>query len=254
MNVRTLDEVGAVHICAPADQRPDLILQALAAGSHVYCDPPMALDSEACGRLLDSAHGPILMIGHRLRFRPEYRFLRDFVMSGAYGRIRSATFIRHCGNPNDRPGGSLINLLIDDIDQALLLFGKPAQVSCKSFAGPETAMGTLVYPGGSEVRIQGGWLPAAARLTESFQVRADDAELSFSREGLFLNDAAGERRNVGVSDADKADAALQYFIDCCRVGQQPVECPPADAALAVRIALLLKQSREMGGQPLKCRI
>jgi hypothetical protein len=45
---------------------------------------------------------------------------------------------------------------------------------------------------------------------------------------------------------------LSYFADCCQNHEPPLQCPPSSAALAVSVALLLKQSRKMGGQPLEC--
>jgi hypothetical protein len=52
---------------------------------------------------------------------------------------------------------------------------------------------------------------------------------------------------VKPDGADAYDAEIGYFVECCRTGQQPVECPPEESAAAVKLALALKQSRAEGG-------
>lgn len=250
-----------IDICLPTDLHAEVAVAALENGKHVLCEKPMALSSEDCNRMLDaaSASGRILMIGHVLRWWPEYLALQRFVSSEASGRIRTATFTRQCAVPGwsrwltdeTRSGGVLLDLLIHDIDQALSLFGAPNKINCKRFAGPETAMASLVYSNGPEVRIQGGWFAPGTPLSMGYQVRADTAELSFSSQGLQLSDSTGKRTNLEVTPADAYDDQIAYFFDCCRQNIQPGRCPPAASAEAVQLALLLKQSRDLGGQPLE---
>ncbi len=253
--------IDIIDICLPSDLHAEVAVAALRNGKHVLCEKPMALDSADCGRMLEaaSASGRILMIGHVLRWWPEYLALHRFVSDEASGRIRTATFIRQCALPDwsgwltdeTRSGGVLLDLLIHDIDQALSLFGLPARVNCKRFAGPETVMATLVYPDGPEVRIQGGWLAPGTPLSMSYQVRADRAELRFDSQGLHLSDGEGKRLNLEVTPADAYDDQIAYFLNCCRQNTQPSQCPPAASAEAIGVALLLKQSRDLGGQPLE---
>ncbi len=253
--------LDVIDICLPSDLHAEVAVAALRNGKHVLCEKPMALAPADCHRMLEAASGAsrILMIGHVLRWWPEYLALHRFVSDEASGRIRTATFIRQCGVPDwsrwltdeSRSGGVLLDLLIHDIDQALSLFGLPARVNCKRFAGPETAMATLVYAGGPEVRIQGGWLAPGTPLSMSYQVRADRAELNFDSHGLHLSDAAGKRLDLDVTPADAYDDQIAYFSNCCRQNTQPAQCLPAASAQAVAVALLLKQSRDLGGQPLE---
>ncbi|MGH9773300.1 MAG: Gfo/Idh/MocA family protein, partial [Candidatus Acidiferrales bacterium] len=85
--------IDAVDICAPTDLHAPMALAALAAGKHVFCEKPMALSTTDCDRMMDAAkrNHRVLMIGHVLRFWPEYEALADFVKSARYGRVLSAT-------------------------------------------------------------------------------------------------------------------------------------------------------------------
>jgi len=255
-------EIDILDICLPTDLHAPIALAALEAGKHVLCEKPMALSGEDCDRMIAASlkYDRILMIGQVLRFWPEYEYLRDFATSGAYGRVRSATFIRSCGVPDwsrwlpdpSRSGGAVLDLLSHDVDRALEMFGLPQRVAAKSIAGPDAMMATLIYPGGPEVRIQGGWFAPGTPLSMSFLVRADRAELEWTPTGLMLSDHTGQRKQVDVSSTDAYDAELSYFVDCCRTGSQPARCPPQASALAVKVALLIRESKAAGGRQLQC--
>ena len=255
-------EIDAVDICLPTDLHPEVAIAALQNGKHVLCEKPMALTIPDCQRMIDAAAQTkrILMIGQVLRFWPEYEELKKFVQSGEYGSVRSATFVRRSGLPDwsgwltdqSRSGGSVLDLMLHDVDQALSLFGMPQRVAAKSIGGPDTIMATLIYPDGPEVRIQGGWFAPGTPFSMSFQVRADRAELEWMPDGLFLSDSTGQRRKLDVSGADAYESELAYFLHCCQNGEQPSRCMPSESAEAVKLALLLKQSREQGGEQLEC--
>ena len=257
-------DLDAVDVCLPTDLHAIVSIAALGAGKHVLCEKPMALSGEECDRMMAAAveHSRLLMIGQVLRFWPEYEYLRSFTQAGEYGRVRSATFVRRCGVPDwsrwlvadTRSGGAVMDLLLHDIDQALDLFGAPQRLAAKSMGGPDTAMATLIYPGGPEVRIQGGWFAPGTPLSMSFQVRADRAELEWTRAGLTLSDMTGQRRQVEAGGMDAYAAELKYFVNCCRTRAQPARCLPQACALAVKIALLMRESREAGGQQLSCAV
>ena len=181
---------------------------------------------------------------------------------GKYGAIRTATFVRRCGVPDwskwlldeKRSGGAVLDLLVHDIDQALFLFGLPSKIAAKSLGDVDTVSATLVYPGGPEVRIQGGWFPAGTPFAMGFQVLAERGELELTPQGLRLNDGSGSYREVKPEAPDGYDAEVKYFVECCRTDQPPLRCLPEDSARAVRLALALKQSRSEGGSQISCAL
>jgi predicted dehydrogenase len=256
--------IDVVDICLPTDLHAEVAITAFENRKHVLCEKPMALTVPDCERIMAAAarHGRLLMIGQVLRFWPQYQELGKFVEAGEYGRVRSATFVRRSGIPEwsrwltdeSRSGGAIVDLMLHDIDQALSLFGTPQRVAAKSIGGPDTVMAALIYPGGPEVRIQGGWFASGTPFSMSFQVRAERAELEWMPDGLMLSDSSGRRRKLEVSDADAYQSELEYFLGCCHNGEQPQRCMPSQSAEALRVALLLKQSRAKGGEQLECLV
>jgi predicted dehydrogenase len=254
--------IEAVDICLPTDLHESATIAALEAGKHVLCEKPMALSKAGCERMLKAAetHNRILMIGHVLRFWPAYVYLRKFVASGEYGIIKSATFIRQCGIPDwsswlpdqDRSGGAILDLLIHDIDQALALFGRPQGLRAKSLGQGDTIAATLIREGGPELRIQGGWFAAGTPFSMSFQIQAERAQLDYSQAGLALSDQSGQRNIIDPGDDDAYALQLSYFADCCQSGHQPELCRPQDSAMAMELALLLKESRARNGELVSC--
>ena len=86
----------------------------------------------------------------------------------------------------------------------------------------------------------------------TFQVRAEQAELELAPTGLTLSNQAGQRNEIAVMDGDAYATELAYFVECCRSYSKPERCMPEDSCRAVKLALLLKQSRAQGGEQLKC--
>ncbi len=256
-------ELDAIDICLPTDLHATVSIAALTAGKHVLCEKPMALSAAECDRMLATAEEQkrVFMIGHVLRFWPEYELLSEFVSAQQHGAILSARFVRTCGLPDwsswlpveARSGGAVIDLLIHDIDQALRLFGMPERVAAMHLPDADAMTATLDYDHGLSVQIEGGWLLPGAPFSMGFQVKVGAALLELAPEGLFLNDETG-RRQMQSPKRDAYDAEIAYFVDCCRTGNKPELCPPRQSAEAVKLALLLKESRRNGGEPIKCLV
>ncbi|MGA8030172.1 MAG: Gfo/Idh/MocA family oxidoreductase [Bryobacteraceae bacterium] len=257
-------ELDAVDICLPTDLHASVAITAMAAGRHVLCEKPMAVVADDCDRMLAAAeqYNRILMVGQVLRFWPEYRYLESFIKSGEHGAVLSATFVRSCGLPDwsrwlpteARSGGAVLDLLIHDIDQALILFGMPERVAAKKLGSVDALTATLIYPNGPEVRVQGGWFLPGAPLSMSFQIRSERAQVELTSGALMLSDQFGQRNKIKIPETDAYQAEVAYFVDCCRNGQKPLQCMPQDSARAVKVALLLKQSRAMDGEQIKCSV
>lgn len=257
-------DLDVVDICLPTNLHVSVSLAAMNAGKHVLCEKPMALYADDCDRMIARSRETqrVLMVGQVLRFWPEYKYLHNFVCSGEHGAVRTATLVRRCAVPDwskwlldeNQSGGALLDLLVHDIDQALLVFGVPAKIAAKSLGDVDTVSATLIYPGGPEVRIQGGWFPAGTPFAMGFQVLAERGELELAPDGLRLNDRFGASNRIKPEGPDAYEAEVQYFVDCCRDGKSPDLCSPEASARAVKLALLMKQSRAEGGKQIACEL
>lgn len=128
-------------ICLPTDMHREAVEQALAAGSHVFCEKPIVLARDDADAMIAAAEraGCELMIGHCIRFWPEYQPFEAFVKSGKGGRLLSLSMQRRSARPtysegdwlNDetRSGAAALDLHIHDTDFVHHLLGKPEAVT-----------------------------------------------------------------------------------------------------------------------------
>jgi predicted dehydrogenase len=241
-------ELDALDICLPTTLHPPITIAALDAGKHVLCEKPMALTVEACGRMLEASKrnkGVVLMIAHVLRFWPAYRVLHEAVVGRTYGAIRSARFARRSGLPGWGPwllrpeesGGAPLDLLVHDYDQALWLFGEPESATARIVGSPNVMECSLRYPGGLEVDIAGGWYTDNIPFAMEFDLQASAGELRFANDHLQLLRPSAAPTEIALSQEDPYATQIAYFLDCCRKGQAPIECPPESSAKAVELAL-----------------
>ncbi|MBM3823527.1 MAG: Gfo/Idh/MocA family oxidoreductase [Verrucomicrobia bacterium] len=82
-------DVEAVVIATPSHQHKQIVLDALAAGKHVYCEAPLANtieDARAIAKAAQDHPRFVFQSGLQMRSDPQRRFLLDFVRAGAAGR------------------------------------------------------------------------------------------------------------------------------------------------------------------------
>jgi predicted dehydrogenase len=254
-------DVDAVDVCLPTHLRKEVTLSAFEHGKHVLCEKPMALSFADCEEMLKAAErsGCVFMVAHVLRFVSSYRYAASFIASTLQGSVTSCTMQRKTGYPKwgewlgreEYSGGAILDLLIHDIDQALKLFGKPDTVCAMSDGAIDTMQGLLRYADGFEVRLAGGWYEAGRAFSAGFQIRGQDAELSLEAGKLRLI-VSGEERLVDMCAEEEYTEQMRYFSQCCRQRIAPELCPPAESAEAVRIANLLRASRNDNGREFPC--
>ena len=84
------DGIDVVHISTPNHLHEPLALKALAAGKHVVCEKPLALDAAGAQRIAEAAAGAgrVVAVPFVYRFHPMIREARARVAAGDLGRIR----------------------------------------------------------------------------------------------------------------------------------------------------------------------
>jgi predicted dehydrogenase len=92
-----LNGTSVVTVATPPHTHADISLAALAAGKHVLCEKPFALNLAQARRVLAAAHdaGVIHLMGNEHRFRTTQETLRRVVTSGTIGQPRKAIILRH---------------------------------------------------------------------------------------------------------------------------------------------------------------
>jgi predicted dehydrogenase len=86
-------EIKAVVVATPTHQHKDIVLAALKAGKHVYCEAPLAGtidDARAIATAAKAAKRSVFQAGLQFRADPQRHFLVPFIRSGAIGTWLSA--------------------------------------------------------------------------------------------------------------------------------------------------------------------
>lgn len=84
-----------VSIATPVVHHHAMMLGALAAGAHVLCEKPTAMDRRQAAGMRDAAlaAGKVAGINHEFRFLPARSYARALVRAGAIGRPRRASIL-----------------------------------------------------------------------------------------------------------------------------------------------------------------
>ena len=137
--------------------------KALAAGKHVLCEKPIALDAQEAQRLIAAREksGKLVAEAFMVRFHPQWRRAREIVRSGAIGEVGAiqTLFTYRLLDPENvrnRPpgGGGLYDIGCYAILTARYIFGEePVRVAASldldpKFGTDRLASAILEFPGG----------------------------------------------------------------------------------------------------------
>ena len=129
------ETVDAVLICTSTDTHAEIIRAAAAAGKHIFCEKPLALDLAEIDAALTAVEeaGVILQVGFNRRFDPNFRRLKELLERGAIGRPWLLKITSY--DPAPPPisyirvsGGIFLDMTIHDFDMARYLLGEVEEV------------------------------------------------------------------------------------------------------------------------------
>jgi predicted dehydrogenase len=219
----TSGEYDLVVVAAPNRQHVPLARTALTAGVPVVVDKPVAASAADARSLaaLSAVRGVPVFPFHNRRWDGDYATVARLAESGALGRVQrfESRFERwrpevreswkESTDPRDA-GGILFDLGSHLIDQAVVLFGRPARVYAEidtrrpGATAPDDVFVALAHPGGVRSHL---WMSAtAAQLGPRFRVLGSRASYTVSgmdpqeeqlREGLTPKDPG-----YGIADPD----------------------------------------------------
>jgi predicted dehydrogenase len=255
--------VDIVDICLPTFLHAPYAIEALQAGKHVLCEKPMALNVEQADRMIAAAKQADrkLMIAQCIRFWPEYRFLRQAVQDGRYGRLLSLNMFRMGGRPiwswenwftdPARSGGTMLDLHIHDVDYVNFLLGLPDRIQVVGRQTEATGSYDVVhavydYQDGPQVHMHAGWSMAQIPFNAGFDAWFERGFIRFDGKNdppltVFddLVHANGHEPEYERGDAYAAEIA--YFCECVAQNKAPDECPPESARDSV--ALIYREQK-----------
>src|SRR6266568_535136 len=131
--------VDAVVICTPNHLHEIHVTSALAAGAHVLCERPLALNLAGVERVLQASekYGKRVMVGMNHRFRSDVQAVRGFLAGGDLGPLQAVRGGWYTFQPSRQllgwrlrreqaGGGAMLDLGLQLLDLGLWLAGWPA--------------------------------------------------------------------------------------------------------------------------------
>jgi predicted dehydrogenase len=111
-------EIEAIYNPLPNHLHVPLTLQAAAAGKHVLCEKPIALNAQEARQLQAAAGKVLIMEAFMVRFHPQWLRARELVRSGDIGTLRAVQFLfcytnadpANIRNKADIGGGALYDI------------------------------------------------------------------------------------------------------------------------------------------------
>ncbi len=162
-------------------------------------------------------------------------------------------------------GGGVIDMMIHDFDALNWVFGTPRSVVCRGVQNPRSGgydqVQVMIDYGSASALVDGGMMmPESYPFTSSLQVLCETGFVSYDfaaggrsveagvgRNELRLFPNEGDPETLTVPQADPYAAEIAYFVECVRAGKPADRATPADARLALAVALAARRSLENDG-------
>ena len=257
------DDVDAVLIATPTPFHRPATELAAAHGKHVFCEKPIArtvADGEAMIAACRQA-GVRLMVGHVVRFYPEYVRIHQLLHEGAIGQVGVVRASRVNAPPQaqrawyrdlEGSGGLIVDMMIHDLDTLRWYFGEVERVYAHGLSyGPHAekvdhAVALLRFANGVIAHVEASWAHASFRTAleisgEHGTIRHDGAAtaaLTLERPTPRTPQERGIAQSGPLAESPY-QTELRHFADRVRSGESfLVEGEEAVRSLAVAVAAL----------------
>ena len=274
------EDIDTVDICLPTFLHKSYCIKAARAGKNIFCEKPITLSLKDADEIIGEVDkaGVKFMVGHVIRFWPEYVRLKEIVDSNKLGKLISITCTRLSPSPtwdwerwltdSERSGGALVDLHIHDVDYLLYLLGTPVSLYSRLSNSPFAyghVFTTFNFPDGVVGIAEGGWdMPDNFPFTMSFNALFEKGCVEFNNrfektlaiyekgkkeieypkmdvEFQATADTGGNIANLGGYFSE-----LKYFVNCIEKGEFPTLADGKVAREALRIVLLERDSINSG--------
>lgn len=260
-----LGTVDAVYICTPPSLHREQVTTAVVAGTHVFCEKPLATTVEDGRAIVEavSSADVHMMVGFNNRFRTPFRQLRRLLLDGELGDLASAWITRVApstsavgANWRTTPGllcGVTIESASHDIDFVRWACGEVVAVaggtasSLPEIEGFDDTLNALLrLDGGAAVSLTISWSSPISLSSRGIIGTAGAAVLEGSDMWTVSKlrwARAGQAEMIETYGEPEASdlgyrAESEHFIECLRDDRAPdVTLHDGLAALEVSVAL-----------------
>lgn len=108
--------VNAIYVATPPDTHAEYAIRALKAGKPVYVEKPMALNFSQCQEMIQTSEqtGQPLFVAYYRRALPSFLKVRELVLEGVIGDIRSVNMVLHTAlKPGESDGSKIKGWRVD---------------------------------------------------------------------------------------------------------------------------------------------
>jgi predicted dehydrogenase len=236
----------------------DHVLLAAKRGLDCLCEKPIARNPAQANRMVKAVRAAKIkfMVGHVIRFWPEYQVLKQYVDEKSLGPLASLVLKRFGEMPTGwkawfrKPalsGGAALDLHIHDADYVLYLLGKPKGLDSVGAyrGGAWDQIATHYHYPGVGVTAEGGWWDVPDPFEMAFRAVFAKGILSYSSKNQPLvcyekgkppalvnvpQPKTGEVRAGGnISSLGGYFNEVKYFVDCLKAGRAPETATAEDA-------------------------
>lgn len=277
-------DIDVMDFCIPTYLHKDAVITAAAAQKHIFCEKPMGLTGAECDEMMAAVRqaGVQFMVGHVIRFWPEYAVIKEILDSGKLGKMQWASATRMSPPPTwswrewlfdpKLSGGAVLDLHIHDLDFLAWMLGKPKTISAGgvksktgaldsvfttmtghagnvvSFAeGSLTMTAGFPFTMGLKVNCEGGSIELNTRLSPNLLVAHPDGTITYPEVPAVEVPSAGGAGTAGnISSLGGYFVEVQYLVNCLDQGETPSTVTAAEAKLAVELCLAATKSAETG--------
>lgn len=256
------EELDVIDICLPTFLHAEYVIYASKKVKNIIVEKPVCLYEEEAKRLLEVQEqtGVLVQVAHVLRFSDDYRYLKEVVKSGKYGKVIAGYFARISPRPMwmkghddvDRTGTMALDMHIHDADFVrYLMEGEPDEVSSWSVRdakGVIQHIWTSYQYGTSRLVAEGSWdYPLTIQFAETFRVRLEAAALVLDEKGMltvypengesFMPELKRERMDfeINVSDIAPYLNEMRYFLEVIKGGERNGIASLSEAVASFRL-------------------
>lgn len=256
-------EISLIDICLPTNLHAEHAIKACEAKKNVMCEKPMALTLEDADNMVEAAKhtGVKMMVGHCIRFWPEYEALKSITDDKVMGALLSLNLTRYGAFPmytvdqwaaDPKQAGGGMDMHIHDTDFVLYLLGEPKSMVShgnRDARGVGHFFTTMDY-GDKVVHLEGGWnLPQGTPFRMEFRAIFErgaaiyrDGELWVYEEGSDPRKHESMQMNATSTGGNLNSLGgyyneLAYLVDCIKNDKMPSVVTPESSRDSLKYVL-----------------
>jgi len=237
--------IDAVDICLPHHLHADAVIAAADAGLHVLCEKPLCLTLAEADAITAAAErgGVTIMCAHNQLFQPAVAAAKEFIDSGALGRVyevRTTDSFFNDFTPESMGwrahsatsgGGELIDTGYHPLYLLQYLAGgTPVEVAAMLsrhrldfMEGEDSAQVLVRYDNGVVGHVTTSWAYEPAVGTEKFSLVGEKGSLSSDGTTLVSRIRGEEPVITAFEQVREFDAEIAHFAECVLTGARPIQ-------------------------------